>query len=105
MPKRILRWANLFRRFGPKHFLFPFLAHAFGAFVGTFLAYVAAGSRRDAFAYPIGSRFLAGGITVGFMLPAPGWFMAADLVGAYLPRAWLATHLDFSLITKSPIGC
>ena len=76
-----------------KHFLFPFLAHALGAFVGARLAFVAAGSHRSAFAYTIASLFLAGGITACFMIPAPGWFMVVDLVGAYLPMAWLATRM------------
>jgi hypothetical protein len=24
------------------------------------------------------------------MIPAPGWFLALDLVGAYVPMTWLA---------------
>jgi hypothetical protein len=31
-------------------------------------------------------------VTEGVMLPAPGWFKAVDLVGAYLPMAWLAAR-------------
>lgn len=79
--------------FEAKHFLFPFLAHAGGAFVGSLLAFVAAGSRRAAMAYTVSTLFLAGGITASFMIPAPSWFKALDLTVAYLPMAWLATRL------------
>ena len=41
-------------------------------------------------AYAIGGLFLAGGIAACFMIPAPAWFMAADLLLACLPMAWLA---------------
>jgi hypothetical protein len=27
------------------------------------------------------------------MIPAPAWFIALDLVVAYLPMAWLATRV------------
>jgi hypothetical protein len=83
--------------FQPKHFLFPFLAHAVGAFGGALVAYLIAGSRRAVFAYVIGCLFLAGGIAAAQMIPAPTWFIVVDLVGAYLPMAWLATRLGQSL--------
>jgi len=76
-----------------KHFLFPFLAHALGTFVGALVAFLVAGSRRTAIAGTIGVLFLAGGITACFLLPAPPWFMALDLLAAYLPMAWLAIRL------------
>ena len=76
-----------------KHFIFPFLAHAGGTFVGALVAFLVAGSRRTAFAYTLGVLFLGGGITACFLIPAPAWFMALDLVVAYLPMAWLATQL------------
>eukprot|EP01035_Chromulina_nebulosa_P064948 gene64948-biopygen47553 len=79
--------------FEAKHFLFPFLAHALGTFTGALVAFLVAGSRRTAFAYTIGCLFLAGGIAACFMLPAPAWFMALDLVVSYLPMAWLATRV------------
>jgi hypothetical protein len=79
--------------FQPKHFLFPFLAHAVGTWGGASVAYLIAGSRPVVFAYVIGGLFLAGGIAAAQMIPAPTWFIVVDLVGAYLPMAWLATHL------------
>jgi hypothetical protein len=77
--------------FEPKHFVFPFLAHALGAFAGALVAFLIAASRRTVFAFVIGVLFLAGGIAASFMIPAPTWFIALDLVVAYLPMAWLAT--------------
>ena len=33
---------------------------------------------------------LCGGVAASFMIPAPAWFIALDLLAAYLPMAWLA---------------
>ena len=79
--------------FGPQHFVFPFLAHAIGTFVGALIAYLIAGSRRAVFAYAIGAFFLVGGIAASLMIPAPWWFIVLDLVAAYLPMAWIAARL------------
>ena len=67
----------------PKHFIFPFLAHALGTFVGAFVS-------------------LAGGIAAIFMIPAPTWFMVLDVVVAYLPMAYLGAM--FAGATKSNAG-
>lgn len=77
----------------PKHFLFPFLAHAIGTLVGALVAYWIAASYRAVFAWVIGVVFLAGGIAASLMIPAPKWFIALDLLVAYLPMAWLAVCL------------
>ena len=58
--------------FEPKHFVFPFLAHALGTFAGALVAFLIAAS---------------------LLIPAPAWFIALDLVAAYLPMAWLATRV------------
>jgi len=81
----------------PKHFLFPFLAHALGTLVGALTAHVIAASHRSVFAYVIGVLNLAGGIAASFMIPAPTWFIALDLLVAYLPMAWLAIKLGRTL--------
>lgn len=73
----------------PKHFIAPFLAHAIGTLVGAVVAYLIAASYKSIFAYVIGLLFLAGGITACFLIPAPAWFMALDLIVAYVPMAWL----------------
>ena len=75
--------------FETKHFIFPFLAHALGTFVGAFLAALIAATHKMKFALGIGAFFLIGGITNAFMLPAPTWFIVLDLAAAYLPMAWL----------------
>jgi hypothetical protein len=79
--------------FQPKHFLFPFLAHALGTFVGALLAAIIAANRKLLFAMVIGVFFLAGGIANILMLPSPTWFTIVDLVGAYLPMAFFAAKL------------
>jgi hypothetical protein len=89
---------NSMHLFEPKHFVFPFLAHALGTLAGAFLAFLVAASYRSAFAYAIGMVFLAGGIAAAFMIPAPVWFIILDLAAAYLPMAWLATQLGHRTI-------
>lgn len=79
--------------FEPKHFLSPFLAHAMGTLVGALVAYLIAATHKPRFAYAIAAVFLCGGIAACFMIPAPAWFMALDLLGAYLPMGWLAIKL------------
>ena len=79
--------------FQPKHFLFPFLAHAIGTFVGALLAAIIAANHKMLFAIVIGVFFLAGGIANVMMLPSPTWFTIVDLVGAYLPVAYFAGKL------------
>lgn len=89
--------------FEPRHFVTPFLAHALGTLVGAFVAYLVAASHKVRFAYAIGVLFLIGGIAACFMIPAPAWFMALDLLVAYLPMAWLAIRIGASL-SKSKSG-
>lgn len=87
--------------FEPRHFLMPFLAHALGTLAGALAAYLIAASRKTAFAYAIGLLFLCGGIAACFLIPAPAWFMALDLLAAYLPMAWLATWIGGRLGNRS----
>lgn len=79
--------------FEPKHFIFPFLAHALGTLVGALVASLVSNDPKDRFAYIIGSIFLTGGIMMVFMIPAPLWFCAVDLVLAYIPMAYLGAKL------------
>ena len=76
--------------FAPKHFIFPFLAHALGTLVGASGAYLIASSYRKLMAYMVGAIFLFGGIWAATMLPSPRWFLILDLLMAYLPMAFLA---------------
>ena len=79
--------------FEPRHFLFPFLAHALGTLVGATVAALVAVDRRVVAAYVVGGCFLLGGIINVRMLPAPMWFNVVDLLFAYLPMAWLGSRI------------
>lgn len=79
--------------FEPKHFLFPFLAHAGGTFIGALVAAALAGSHKLKLALLVGLFFLAGGLVNALVLPGPPWFTAVDLLLAYLPPAWFAGGL------------
>ncbi len=72
-----------------KHFIFPFLAHAFGTLIGALLAALIAANHQLKLAMGIGFFFLIGGITMVVSLPSPLWFTILDLGLAYLPMSWL----------------
>ena len=77
----------------PRHFIIPFLAHALGTLAGALVAYVVAASHKAQIAWVIGAIFLCGGVAAIFMIPAPTWFVALDLLAAYLPMAWLGIQI------------
>ncbi len=79
--------------FEPRHFVMPFLAHALGTLAGALVAYLIAATCKPPIGYVIGIAFLCGGIAASFMIPAPAWFIALDLLAAYLPMAWLGGQL------------
>lgn len=79
--------------FEPKHFIFPFLAHALGTLVGSFVAATIAANNKMKFAIAIGCFFLIGGIINVVMLPSPTWFAILDIVGAYIPMAMIGGKL------------
>lgn len=85
--------AQAMHLFEPRHFIMPFLAHALGTLAGAFAAFLIAASYRAQIAYLIGAAFLCGGVAASFMIPAPTWFIALDLLAAYLPMAWLGVQL------------
>ncbi len=85
--------AGAMHLFEPRHFIMPFLAHAMGTLAGAFAAYLIAASHKARIAYVIGIVFLCGGIAASFMIPAPAWFIALDLLAAYLPMAWLGIQI------------
>ncbi|MCB9234860.1 MAG: hypothetical protein H6581_24615 [Bacteroidia bacterium] len=75
------------------HFLFPFLAHALGTLVSAFIAAKIATSKKLYFGLGVGAFTLLGGIAASVMIPAPVWFIATDLILAYLPMGWLGYKL------------
>ena len=84
---------NAMHLFEAKHFLFPFLAHALGSFAGAWLAARLAATHKMKFALGIAAFTMIGGIVNAFMLPAPAWFIASDLILAYIPMGWLGGKL------------
>ncbi len=80
-------------QFEPRHFLFPWLAHALGTLAGAFVAAKFAPRYPRRYAMGIGFWFLLGGIANSMMLPEPAWYTVVDWVGAYLPMGWLGGRL------------
>lgn len=79
--------------FTPKNFICPFLAHALGTLLAGFVAAKFARSYQTAMALCTGMFFLAGGIAAVNMLGGPVWFIATDLLLAYIPMALLGAKL------------
>ncbi len=82
-----------FQFFTPRHFIFPFLAHALGTLAGAFIAAKIAVSHQLRLGLVIGFFFLAGGAMMVKMVGGPLWFILLDLGLAYLPMAWLGVKL------------
>ncbi len=78
----------------PQDYIVPFLAHALGPFAGVLSAMFIAASGYKTIAIILGSLFLAGGIFASIMIPAPIWYIAVDLIFAYVPTAWLGWKLS-----------
>ncbi len=79
--------------FAPVNFLFPFLAHALGTLVGAFVAAKLAVSHHLRFALAVGVFFLLGGIYMVYLCGGPMWFVASDLLLAYIPMGFLGGTL------------
>lgn len=76
-----------------KNYIMPFLAHALGTLAGAFTIAKLAPQNKLKYAMFIGTFFLIGGIAAASLIPAPGWFVALDLLLAYIPMAWLGAKL------------
>lgn len=92
-PNNMEALANIMPTLDFKYFIFPFLAHALGTLAGAVIAALIAVNHKMKFALGIGVLFMIGGILVSFMIPAPTWFVVADLVLAYIPMAWIGGRL------------
>lgn len=89
-PESLRRSIHLFE---PRHFVMPFLAHAVGTLVGALIAWLVAATHKLPLALTVGVVFLVGGVAASFMIPAPAWFIALDLLVAYIPMAWLGARI------------
>ncbi|MDE0299730.1 MAG: hypothetical protein OXN17_13940 [Candidatus Poribacteria bacterium] len=76
-----------------RHFVVPFAAHAAGTLVGAFVAVLITASHKLKLGLLIGVLFLIFGTINVFMLPSPAWFVVVDLIGAYIPMAWIGAKL------------
>ena len=88
-PNDMKALAKVMPSLSAKYFIFPFLAHALGTLIGAIVTGLIAASHKMRFSLAIGALFLLGGIAVSFILPAPIWFIACDIIIAYIPMAWL----------------
>ena len=88
-PNDMKALAKVMPTLSAKYFIFPFLAHALGTLIGAIVAGWIAASHKMKFSLAIGVLFLLGGIVVSFMLPAPIWFIACDIIIAYIPMAFI----------------
>jgi hypothetical protein len=79
--------------FGPEHFVFPWLGHAVGTFMGVLIAMLIQRSNSMIIPMIITSAYLIGGIIMVMQIPSPLWFDIVDLAGAYLPMGYLGYRL------------
>jgi len=93
-PNDVNSFAEHIDEFTFGNYLMSFLAHALGTLVGAFTVVKIAATHESKLAYGISAFFLVGGITASFMIPAPAWFIAVDLILAYIPMAWLAAKTN-----------
>lgn len=75
--------------FGPEHFVFPWLGHAVGTFMGVLIATLIQRSNAMIIPIIITIAYLIGGIMMVVQIPSPLWFDVVDLAGAYLPMGYL----------------
>jgi len=80
---------NTFHLLQPKHYVIPWLAHAFGAFTGALIVFNFSKSNMFYLALSVCVLFFIGGVIMVVALPSPIWFTVLDLGFAYLPMAWL----------------
>lgn len=84
-----------------RYFIFPFIAHALGTFIGSLLAATIAVRFKMRFAMVIGIIFFVSGTIINFMIPGPIWFTLTDILLAYLPMAWLGGKLGIKLTKRN----
>ncbi|MFT5819965.1 MAG: hypothetical protein ACI8ZM_001190 [Crocinitomix sp.] len=101
-PEAMETLATVYKNLDFKFYVFPFLAHAVGTLVGAIVAGLIAANHKMKFATAIGCVFLLGGIMVNFMIAGPVWFIAADIILAYIPMGWLGGKIALKFMKDSP---
>ena len=81
--------AAIFPTLSAKYYIFPFLGHAIGTLVGALIAGVISFHKMRS-ALIVGVLFLIGGIVINYLITGPFWFIALDIIFAYIPMAWIA---------------
>jgi hypothetical protein len=85
-----------------KHYLFPFLAHALGTLISALLITRFLKTQQLFYSLAAGILFLMGGVAMVVMLPGtPLWFILLDLIGAYIPMAYLGYNIAAPKKVKS----
>ncbi|MEK7484222.1 MAG: hypothetical protein AABZ60_07810 [Planctomycetota bacterium] len=79
--------------FTPMNFVFPFLAHAIGTLTGAFVTVKLVTTHHMKFTIGISVAFLMGGVAAASILGGPVWFIACDLLLAYIPMGILGGFL------------
>jgi hypothetical protein len=85
--------ASTIHLFEPKNFIFPFLAHALGPLVGTFVTMLIAVSSKMKIAIGMAVLFLLLGIWANVVIPAPLWYHVVDILFAYIPTTLIGAKL------------
>lgn len=85
--------AKVFPTLSLEHYIFPFLAHALGTFVGAFLVALIAVSHKMKLAMGVGIAFLIIGIIAAIIIPSPLWYKVLDVSLGYIPMAWIGGKL------------
>ena len=79
--------------FEPKHFLFPFLAHALGTFATAYISTRYSSKPLLSRALILSAIFFYGGVSMVMAVPGPMWFNIADLALAYFPIGYVAWRM------------
>ena len=81
----------------PIHLMIPFLAHAIGTFISTFLMSIYIKKPYLKIAFIISLLYLVAGIYMVFLIPAPLWFNILDLTLAYIPMGYFGAKLGVKI--------
>jgi len=92
--------AKVFPTLSLKYYIFPFLAHALGTFIGTFLVALIAGTHKMKLALGVGVTFLIIGIIAAIIVPTPLWYKFVDIIFGYIPMAWIGGKIAIKLSTR-----